>query len=169
MQAADLVPEFESISGSATALQADANAHTLGLDRMYIVNGQRFVSQAPDAVMAKLRGQPNVVAAEQAWLQSRDPKYLSCDYKLRDNAAAQSVATLARSALIAHGVSAAQLDDAGTMEFVSERHFNGQLLLQVAFVRRPVGGTPATYVAVLSPDGKRVLAVARANWYAWAE
>lgn len=169
LQASDLVPEFQSISGSTTALQANATAHSFGLDRMYIVNSGRFALQAPDAVVSKLQGQQNVVAAEQVWLQSRDPKYLSCDYRLRDNTAAQSVATLARDALIANGVSASQLNDAGTAEFVSERHFNGQLLIQVAFIRRPVGGAPSTYVAILSPDGKKVLAVARANWYAWTE
>lgn len=167
LQSADLVPEFTSISGSAAALQNDASAHALGLDRMYVVNPSHFAKTAPQAVIGKLQGQPNVTVAEQVWLQSRDPKYLSCDYKLQGNTAAQSVAAMARSVLIAHGVRAAQLNDAGTMEFVSERHFNGQLLLQVAFVRRPVGGTPVAYIAVLSADGKQVLAVARANWYSW--
>ena len=169
LQAADLVPEFTSISGSATALQADASAHALGLDRMYVVNPTHFAGAEPQAVIDKLKGQPDVAAAEQIWLQTRDPKYLNCDYKLQGNSAAQSVAALARSALISHGVSAAQLDDAGTAQFVSERHFNGQLLLQVAFVRRPVGQPSVVYVAVLSLDGKTVLAVARANWYSWPE
>lgn len=169
LQSTDLVPEFQSISGSATALQADANAHALGLDRMYVVNTSHLTSMTPQATLDKLQGQPNVMAAEQVWLQSSDRKYLSCDYKLHDNSAAQSVAGLARAALIAHGVSAALLDDAGTMEFVSERHFNGQSLIQVAFVRRPVGESPAAYVALLSPDGKQVLAVALANWYTWSE
>jgi hypothetical protein len=169
LQASDLVPEFASISGSATALQNDPSAHALGLDRMYVVNPTHFAGTAPQAVIGKLQGEPDVAAAEQVWLQSRDPKYLTCDYKLRGNAAAQSVAALARSALIAHGVGAAQLDDAGTAQFVSERHFNGQLLLQVAFVRRPVGEPSVVYVAILSLDGKQVLAVARANWYSWPE
>ena len=169
LQTSDLVPEFTSISGSATAFQSDASAHALGLDRMYIVNPGYFAGTAQQAVINKLQGEPDVVAAEQIWLQSSDPKYLSCDYKLQGAAAAQSVAALARSALIAQGVSATQLDDAGTAQFVSERHFNGQLLLQVANVRRPVGEPSVVYVAILSLDGKTVLAVARANWYSWPE
>ena len=169
LQASDLVPEFTSVAGSAIAFQSDASAHALGLDRMYVVNPTHFARVAPQAVIGQLQGEPDVAAAEQVWLQSSDPKYLTCRYKLEGNAAAQSVAALARSALITHGVSAAQLDDAGTAQFVSERHFNGQLLLQVAFVRRPVGKPSVVYVAILSLDGKQVLAVARANWYSWPE
>ena len=169
LQASDLVPEFTSIYGDATALQSDADARALGLDRMYVVNPTHFAGKAPQSVIGQLQGEPDVVAAEQVWLQSSDPKYLTCGYTLEGNAAAQSVAALARSTLIADGVSAAQLDDAGTAQFVSERHFNGRLLLQVAFVRRPVGEPSVVYVAILSLNGGQVLAVARANWYSWPE
>jgi hypothetical protein len=169
LQASDLVPEFTSISGSVAALQNDASAVMLGLDRMYVVNPSHFAGTAQQAVIEKLQGEPDVASAEPVWLQTSDPKYLTCGYNLEGNATAQSVAALARSALIAHGVSAARLDDAGTAQFVSERHFNGQLLLQVAFVRRPVGEPSVVYVAILSLDGKQALAVARANWYSWSE
>ncbi|MFI5274597.1 MAG: hypothetical protein ACHQ4H_16315 [Ktedonobacterales bacterium] len=74
IQSTDLAPEFQSISGGGSALQANASAHALGLDRMFIVNSSRFTALTPDAAVGKLQGQPNVQAAEQVWLQSRDPK-----------------------------------------------------------------------------------------------
>jgi hypothetical protein len=115
-----------------------------------------------------LRAQANVVTAEPVWLQSRDPKYLSCSYKLQDNAADMALASTARQALIAQGVSANALDDAGTMEFVSERQIGDRILLQVAFVRRAVGKPSVAYAVLLDPTSHAVLAAQQANWYSWS-
>jgi hypothetical protein len=58
------------------------------------------------------------------------------------------------------------LNDAGTMEFVSVRALRGHSFLQVAFERRPVGGTTLAYIAFVDPMSLGVEGVARANWYA---
>ncbi len=167
LPATDVVPEFQPISSAAPSLQADTSAQSLDLAQMQVVNTSAFAGQSSNAIVSHLRALPNVAAAEPIWLQSADKRYLSCDYKLRDNAAAQAVAARVRTALIARGISASVLDDAGTTQFVSQRHVNGRTLLQVAFVRRPVNAPSAIYVALLDPSTQTVLAVARANWYNW--
>lgn len=167
LSANDETAEFLPLTASSPALQADTVAQALGLDRMHMVSARALGPLDGPAILAKLTHASGVSAAEPIWLQSTDKKYLACDYKLKDNATDQALAATARQALIAHGVSASILDDAGTMEFVSLRHFNGRLLLQVAFVQRPVGGPSVAYVALLDPGTHAVLALAQANWYLW--
>lgn len=163
----DVAPEFSPLTSRSLALSADSAARSLALDRQELVRTSMLHAASQSALIAKLGSAPDVVAAEPVWVQSSDKRYLSCDYKLRDNTTDQALAAIARKALIAAGVSASALDDAGTMEFVSLRHFNGRLLIQVAFVRRPVGGPSAAYVSVLDPGTHAVLANVQANWYLW--
>lgn len=161
-----ILPEFVPVTDHAQPIQMDAATHALGLDEMRVVGASKFAGQTPDTIVTRLAGQPGVIHAEKILLQSTDKRYLSCDYKLRDNTRAQGVAARARQALISHGVSAALLDDAGTAEFVSLRILGGRMQLQVAFVRRPVDGTSVSYVAFEDPGTRDVTCVARANWYA---
>jgi hypothetical protein len=119
------------------------------------------------ALVAKLQSTPGVAAAEPIWLQSNDKRYLSCDYKLQDSSADQVLVAIANKALVTAGASPAMLSDAGTIEFVSLRHFNGKQLLQVAFVDRPIDSPSVAYVALLDPSTHAVLATAQANWYLW--
>lgn len=163
----DLASEFLPLTSAAPALPADPAAEALGLDRMQLVHGGSLAGLGVSSVLSKLKGAPNVATAEPVWLQSSDPKYLSCDYKLRDNAQAQAIAATASQALISRGVSAAFLSDAGTMEFVSVRHINGQALVQVAFVQRPINAPSVAYAVLLNPNTRTVLAAAQANWYLW--
>lgn len=163
----DLAPEFLPLSSAAPALQADPAAQALGLDRMQLVHGGSLTGLSVSGVLSKLKDAPNVASAEPVWLQSSDPKYLSCDYKLRDNAQAEAIAATASQALISRGVSSAFLDDAGTMEFVSVRHINGQPLIQVAFVQRPLKAPSVAYAVLLNPNTRTVLAAVQANWYLW--
>lgn len=163
----DIAAEFMPLTSTSPALQSDPAARAMALDRMQVVRGSAFGRMSQGALVAKLQSAAGVAAAEPIWLQSSDKRYLSCDYKLADNTTDQALAASARQALIAHGISGALLEDAGTMEFVSLRHFDGRQLLQVAFVRRPVGQPSAAYVAVMNPGSQAVLAVAQANWYVW--
>lgn len=168
LHAGDLTPEFAPASASARTPQAAATAHALGLDRMQLVNTASLAGLSTDEVIARLRALPDVVTAEPVWLQSHDPKYLSCSYKLQDNATDVALAATARQALVVRGVSVSTLDDAGTMEFVSERQIGGRTLMQVAFVRRPIGAPSAAYVVFLDPSSHAVLAAEQTNWYHWA-
>lgn len=167
LDANDVDAEFMPLSGQASVMATDPAGQSLTLDRVRLVRMSVFTSMGSDAVVSKLQAAPEVATVEPVWLQSSDRRYLSCDYKLRDNVAAQAAAQVARQALVEHGVNSATLDDPGTMEYVSVRHFSGQAVLQVAFVRRPVGGPSVAYVALLTRSGSKVLAVARANWYQW--
>src|SRR5579884_2582826 len=155
----DMTSEFIPLTDQASVVWTAPAAPSFAFDRVRLVRTSGFAVRGSDAAVAKLQTSPGVATAEPVWLQSSDRKYLSCDYKLRDNQAAQAVAQVARQALIAHGVSSATLDDTGTMEFVSVRHFNGQEVLQVAFVRRPVGAPSVAYVALLNRSGSKALAV----------
>lgn len=161
----DQAVEFLPLTSAAPSLSPDAGAHALALDRMRGVHAQVLGPLDQNAVIAKLQTATDVSAAGPIWLQSSDKRYLACDYKLKDNTTDQALAAVADKALSARGISAATLDDAATMEFVSVRHFNGRLLLQVAFVRRPVGQPNVAYVAILNPGTRAVLAVAQANRY----
>lgn len=167
LNSGDIAAEFAPLTASAPALTADSAAKAVGLERMQLVHSDQFIGSSRSAVIAKLQHQPSVEAGEEVWLQSSDKRYLSCHYKLADNATDQTLAGKARQALITGGISASMLDDAGTMEFVSLRHFDGQLRLQTAFVRRPVGQPSVAYVAVMNPGTETVLATAQANWYRW--
>ncbi|MBF6591668.1 MAG: hypothetical protein IVW57_14240 [Ktedonobacterales bacterium] len=167
LASSDLAPEFLPLTSAAPALPADPAARQWGLDRMQVVRAQSLGQLSTGAVVAKLQSAAGVGAVEPIWLQSSDKRYLSCDYKLKDNPTDQALAATARQALITRGVSAASLDDAGTMEYVSLRHFAGRELLQVAFVRRPVGAPSVAYVVLLGIDTPTVLATARADWYRW--
>lgn len=167
LSTSDEAAEFLPLTASSPALQADTAAQAVGLDRMHIVSARALGQLDRPAILAKLTHASGVSAAEPIWLQSTDQKYLACDYKLKDNATDQALAATARQALITHGVSAGTLDDAGTMEFVSLRHFNGRLLLQVAFVQRPVNAPSMAYVALLDPGTHAMQALAQANWYLW--
>lgn len=167
LSASDVAAEFLPVTNNASPLQIDSVAHAAGLDAAELVHGGNLEEHSLNDVMTILRGTPNVATAEPVWLQSSEHKYLSCDYKLNDNPNAQALAVTARSALLAHGVSAEVLDDSGTMEFVSVRHFAGRPLLQVAFVHRPIGSPSQAYVAFLDPGNRHVISVARANWYLW--
>jgi hypothetical protein len=163
----DLAPEFLPLISASPALAVSLTDRALALDRMRIVNVGAVGASSQSAVVGKLQGAPGVSFAEPIWLQSTDKRYLACDYKLHDNATDQALAAVARQVLLAKGVSAATLDDTATMEFVSLRHFNGRQLLQVAFVRRPVGQPSVVYVAVMDPGTGAVLVTVQANWYLW--
>ena len=88
IQASDSGPEFAPVTDTAPALAADASASALGLDRMRVVNLHALGSQALQSPVDYLRSRPGVADAEPVWLQSSDPKYLSCNYKVSDGAAA---------------------------------------------------------------------------------
>lgn len=163
----DYAPEFLRLTSTGPQLSADAQAQALALDRMQAINIGAFARLDQAAILAKLGQATDVTAAEPIWVQSTEKRYLSCDGKLRDNATDQALAALAREALIVRGISTSTLDDPGTEELVSLRHFNGKQMLQVAFVRRPVGEPSAAYVAVLDPGTNVVRTVVRANWYLW--
>lgn len=157
--------EFQPVTSTASPLYSDPIAHALGLDRMLVVNEADLTGQSASDALARLASRPGVAHVEQIFLQSSDSRYLSCEYKLQDNRSAQVVASSAEQAFIARGISASLLNDAGTMEFISERSFDNRSLLQVAFVRRPVVGQDFTYVALLDKATLRVVTLVRANWY----
>ena len=151
---------------------------------MYIAHDQTLPHQSINGDVQQLSRLPNVTFAEPIYLQSSDPKYLSCFYRLQDNPQAQAVAQKARDALVQQGVSAAFLDAPGTVEYISLRHFGGKSMLQVAFVSLPAEMTPAplagstpeptaqapqqpkgVYVAIMDPTSLTVIDEAKANWY----
>jgi hypothetical protein len=168
----DMANEFLPLTSSSPALAANSATQALGLDRMWMVNTAAFGQMSQSALLAELQSTPAVAGAEPIWLQSSDKRYLSCDYKLKGSSADQVLVAIASTALISAGASATTIDDPGTMEFVSLRHFNGRQLLQVAFVHRSfaapsVVGPSVVYVALLDPSTRAVLATAQANWYLW--
>jgi hypothetical protein len=162
-----MAPEFLPLTSSSAALATNAATHSLGLDRMLMVQTTALGQMSQSALLAKLRSAPGVAAAEPIWLQSSDKRYLSCDYKLSDNTSDQMLTAIASKALISAGANSAVIRDSATIEFVSLREINGRQLLQVAFVRRVVGTPSVVYVAFLDPSTRAVLATAQANWYIW--
>lgn len=170
--------EFSPLGNEASLDQAT------GMGKMYLVHDQTLSSGSWQTAVQHLNSLAGVSYAAPIWLQSSDPQYFSCDYKLKGNAKAQLLARKARSQLIVHGVSAALLDDPSTMLFVAVRQFGGKLLLQVAFVNLPpqlqpaplkgsaaaiapvtTPKTPQAFVALLDPSSLSVVTVAKANWF----
>jgi hypothetical protein len=169
LKSSDIASEFLPLTNAAPGLASDPAAASLALDRAREVHTVALGPMNQGQILAKLQGAAGVSAAEPIYLQSTDKAYLACDYKLNDNATDQALAATARQALVTQGISAATLDDAATMEFVSIRHFSGRTVLQVAFVRRPVGSPSMSYVVLLDMGTRALLATAQADWYRWEQ
>lgn len=113
----------------------------------------------------QLQSKPHVTSVDPIYAQSSDPTYLSCNYKLQDNQVDQKLAAIARQALITNGIDSSILDNAGTMEFVSLRHFGGKEYLQVAFVYLPANGPQVSYAVILNKTSENVIFAGQTNWY----
>jgi hypothetical protein len=128
----------------------------------------RFVavgSEGQGQAVARLNAQPHVIRVDTVTALSSDRKYLSCDYKLRDNAVDQQLASTAESALIAAGADAKVLSNDGTMEFVSIRGFGLKQFLQVAFVSLPVDGPHISYAVLFDKSTLAIVWAGQTNWY----
>lgn len=148
-------PEFSNLAASHVNPGVDLSTS------MFVAAGP----EGPTQTVARLHAQSHVTRVDTITALSSDRKYLSCDYKLRDNTVDQQLASTAENALISAGADASVLRNDGTMEFVSLRDVGQKQFLQVAFVSLPVDGPHISYAVLLDMSTQAVVWAGQTNWY----